>query len=411
MWRAPRWLYGSLVATAGLAGCATPAPNAPHGASSSPLATTLPAVPRGSVEANLRTLPALPDGPPSPDVRPAPTYRALTASECQCLAAAAVVPARLQAAETGLVRGNGAALRQAVLAYTAQELRNRAAGAALEIYYHIAEAEGKADLLSQGVTQLDRMVRETRDMAAQKLKPPVALDVWTRQLLTMQSDQVQADMTLTQLNSELRHLLGLRDCGDPWRVWNPDKYDVTDSPFNVDAAVAEGLARRPELLLLRVLIQQLGAGNLPAARDLLRSVHPLLGAARHPVLTKIVTILHLPIENGAELATRRQQLAEYLVEREAAVADEIRQAAAGIQSHARLTALAWARERIWEEKVKDVESRKQQGLAPSAEVTSTTLEMLKARGEVIQEAMAWHIARVKLSQAQGLLWGGEVAKW
>src|SRR5262249_16825248 len=145
----------------------------------------------------------------------------------------------------------------------------------------------------QGITQLEKAVRETRDMTAQKLKPPVALDVWTRQLLTSQSDQVQAEMTITQLNSELRRILGLTACGSDWRIWNPEKYNVTDTPINVDAAIAEGLAERPELLLLRVLIQDLSPESLPTARDLLRSVNPLLGGTPRPMtLLKIGAILH-----------------------------------------------------------------------------------------------------------------------
>ena len=122
-------------------------------------------------------------------------------------------------------------------------------GSALELYYHLAEAEGKVDLLGRGEAELNSAMPKTRDMTAQKLKPPVALDIWTRQLLSMQSDQTQAEMTVNQLNVQLRQLLGLSDA-DNWRIWNPELYDVTESEVDVEAAVAEGLSTRPELQLL-----------------------------------------------------------------------------------------------------------------------------------------------------------------
>jgi hypothetical protein len=401
---------------AGLAGCACPpvssAPAGIHTANSCPV--ELPVVSRGTVEANLLSLPELPQEGGA--AKPAPEYRALTAAQAQCLAASSAIGARLQNAELGISpgpRNRGVSLRQAVLGYTAQEVRNRSAGSALELYYHLAEAEGKADLLGQGIPQLEKAVRETREMTAQKLKPPVALDVWTRQLLTAQTDQVQADMTINQLNGELRRMLGLSACGDQWRIWNPEPYDVTDSSIDVDAAVAEGLARRPELLLLRTLSQQLDPASLPAARDMLRSVYPLLGGSVQPgtlSMLKIVAALQQHAGDLSEVEVRRGQLSQYLAEREAAVADEIRQAAAAVGYHANLVALAWAREKSWEEKLRDVESRQKQGLAPSAEVTSTTLDVLKSRSEVIQEVMGWHIARVKLKQAQGLL-ASECGAW
>jgi hypothetical protein len=406
-----RRLTGALVLAAGLAGCMGPH-SRPCDAGHSP--DELPLAERGSVEANLHTLPPVPADPTSPEHLAAPPYRALTAGQCQCLAVAAAVPAGLQDEEAELavarsrhkwVREHGAALRRDVLGYTSLELRNRAAGTALELYFHIAEAEGKIDLLGQALTTLDQAVRETKRMTDQKLKPPVALDVWTRQSLTMQGDRWQADMTITQLNGELRRLLGFSDAGDGWRVWNPDTYDVIDTPIDVEAAVAQGLARRAELLLLRRVLQELDADNLTAARDLLQTIHPLLGAS-HPavsILTKVLAILHLHHGDRGELEVRRRQLAEYLHERELAVADEVRQAAAGVKYHYTLAGLALEREKSWEAKEKEVRSRQGQGLTSFAEVASTTLETLKARADVIQEVMAWYIAHAKLRQAQGLL--------
>src|SRR5262245_13396590 len=194
----PRPMLLALAMSAALCGCAhrarCPAPAGPQ--------TTLPGTQRASVEANIRSLPTS-DQQLS---EPAPAYRALTPSECQCLAVAAAPGASLHTQEAereehkSASRDAASTLRRDLLVYTALEIQNRSAGAALELYYHIAEAEGKSELLDLALVQLGEAVRETRNMTNQSLKPPVGLDVWTRQLTTSQADRLQAQLTIDQLN-------------------------------------------------------------------------------------------------------------------------------------------------------------------------------------------------------------------
>ena len=132
--------------------------------------------------------------------------------------------------------------------------------------------------------------------------------------------------------------------------------------------------------LLRLLIQELSVASLPAVRDLLQSVHPLLGATKHgTILAKATLSLRINPAGRNEVEVRRRQLLAYLAEREAAVADEVRQAAASVRTHYQLAVLAYAREQSWAAKAQEVLARKQQGLASFAELTSAKLEMLKAR--------------------------------
>jgi outer membrane protein TolC len=365
----------------------------------------LPDTSRGSVEANISSLPK-PNSVTSADPKAAPPYRSLTAQQCACLTIAASPVARLQQEEVSLVSagplGNRrGSLRSAVLLYSAQELQNQAAGSALEAYYHLAEAEGKADLLAKGIEELSHAQSETEATVKRGLKPPVALDVWMRQLLTARSDSIQAQTTIDKLNSELRTLAGLQQCGENWRIWNPEQYQVSDTPIDAEAAVAIGLASRPELLLLRTLVGEAGLGSTSVMDDLLHSISPLLGAHPHPMLCVLVKPFTI-LAGHADAQTRRSQLSEYLSERENAVAEEIRQAVNALNNRTQLVALASARERSWAEKVNDIRSRQQQGLASFAEVAAANLDWFKARGDVIQEVMAWHVAWVKLRQAQGL---------
>jgi hypothetical protein len=373
---------------------------------------TLPEAQRTGVEANIRALPRADAN--SADPVPPAGYRALTPHECQCLAARSAPGANLQTQESELAEhgrhkvlkgDSGSTLRRDVLVYAALELQNRSAGAALELYYHIAEAEGKSELLDLGLTQLGEAVRETRSMTNQNLKPPVGLDVWQRQFAQSQADRLQAQMTIDQLNGQLRGLLGLNECDGHWRVWNPEPYEVTEFTIDVEATVCDGLSRRPEILLLRLVTHDLSMATLPAVRDALKAIHPLLGVATGcPLLAaKAPALLALDPAARAELEVRRRQVEEYLHQRENAVAEEIREAANALRYRARIAALAKERERSWQDRVRDARSRQQQGLTSFAEVAQTDLEWLKARADVVQEVMAWEIARVKLKQAQGLL--------
>lgn len=398
------WMIAVAVSTA-LAGCAhrracqdTTGPQA-----------NLPNIQRTSIEGNLRSIPKADPNAPEPTA----IYRALAPMECQCLAVEATAGATLhnqeaELSERGrhcLFKGDaGPTLRRDLLVYTSLELQNRAAGTALETYYRIAEAEGKSELLELALGQLNEAVRETRNMTTQNLKPPVGLDVWQRQAASSQGDRLQAQLAIDQLNGDLRRLLRLNDCGEHWRVWNPDGFEVTDITIDVEATVCDGLARRPELLLLRLLACKLTAATLPEARDAIRAIHPLLGAAGCPVISaKLPALLALAPGAREEVDVRRRQIEELLRDRENSVAEEIREAAGALRYRARIVALAKDRERSWEERVRDARSRQQQGLSSFAEVAQVNLDWLKARAEVVQEVMAWEIARVKLKQAQGLL--------
>src|SRR5207302_1699969 len=90
-------------------------------------------------------------------------------------------------------------------------------------------------------------------------------------------------------------------------------------------------------------------------------------------------------------------------DRERAAVMEIRQAASALACQAQLVVLARQRVESFHVRVKEMEDKSKQGLASFVEVTQAHLEWLRARGDLIKEVMAWHIARVKLKQAQGIL--------
>jgi outer membrane protein TolC len=103
------------------------------------------------------------------------------------------------------------------------------------------------------------------------------------------------------------------------------------------------------------------------------------------------------------LEVRRQQIQQHLADREQAVAQEIWQAVRTIAAQQQLIALTRQKVRSWQSKVRELEDRNKQGLASFTEVALAKLDWLRARGDLVKEVMAWHIARAKLRQAQGVL--------
>jgi outer membrane protein TolC len=93
-----------------------------------------------------------------------------------------------------------------------------------------------------------------------------------------------------------------------------------------------------------------------------------------------------------------------LAERERTVAGEVRQAAHDLNAHRRLAEIARRQAASWKAKVEDLENRGAKGLASFAEIASARLEWLKARGDVVAESVAVHVAEVKIRQAQSA-WG------
>ena len=242
MGRGPRRLVGTLAVLLGLAGCTHPGhvSNSPSSCGDN----SLPTIARGSVEANLCTLPnpAQRDGRPVLDLPPTPEYRALTAAQCQCLAVGAGLAARMYDEQSKLLGPRtdrrGAASRADLCRPGTAQPRCRFGPRTV-----LPSGRGRGESGSARPGRGRVKFRHARDPRHDrpKAKTPGSLDIWTRQLLSMQSDQTQAEMTVNQLNVQLRQLLGLSDA-DNWRIWNPELYDVTESEVDVEAAVAEGLA-------------------------------------------------------------------------------------------------------------------------------------------------------------------------
>jgi hypothetical protein len=424
MGRASFILLMALATLAGTVGCSLCRHGQRGGAGcdAEPVEPALPAVERSPLEPNLLALAAgvRPSGPPTDSSSPT-TYRAFSPAQSQCLAAkhAPLADSLDQQRQRLLEQGASKrrlcdhksdkqrAFQESMLLYSALELRDQAAGTALQWYYELAGGEAKTDLLDAGLARGRDTLQRVQRLKQQGIRLPAPIEEYQRQIVGLQLQQAQNQLTITQLNSKLRLATGFDSAG-AWRFW-PDAGAPlgAESVPDVEAAVRVGLAERPQLRMLQAMIQHLDRDTLGAARTLLQSLSPLLGLSSPPTHCKPLILLgkviHVQPGQDDEVERARAQLSDYLRARERTVSAEIREAAYEVEARKESILLAREASDRWEERIKDLEKQQVQGMPVFAELTSAHMDWYKARGEVIKEYLGWKIAIVKLKQAQGIL--------
>jgi hypothetical protein len=305
------------------------------------------------------------------------------------------------------------AYQEAMLLYSALESRDQAAGTALEWYYQLAGAEAKADLLNLSLERSRNTLGRINELKSAGVPLPAPLSEYQRQIVDVQLQQEQNQLTIEQLNSKLRLAMGY-EVKQVWRIW-PDAgmplgtSSAAPIPLapDVEAAVQLGLHQRPQLLLLRYLIANLDRDTLGSARVLLQTINPLFAMSSPgpscKLLTALAKILHIEPGQQEELERVRAQLCDYLHDRERTVEAEIRAAVYEIGTRRETILRARQAAASWEERIHDLEKQRAEGLKGPLSLASAYLEWYKARGEVVNEFLRWKIAAVKLKQAQGIL--------
>ena len=371
-----------------------------------PAAPQLPLTSRGSIDPDVSALAQqLPKSPPSrPD-----QYRRLTAAECRILAIASAPlaadldshpandsPAHILAHK----RGDEADLSRQVRGFAADEIRNRAAASALEDYYKLAAAEGQFDQVVKGHGVLSKQLSAAEKAIQQGLKDRGDVNALRRQIFELESQAAKLTAGLDALNASLAGQLGL-DPADPTPLWPADTLRIAPHEPDVERAVATARQYRPDLNLLRSLVAEEDRGG-EMANAVLNSINPLLGntSPSHPLFALLAALKKDPTR--LEASTRRQLLGA-LATRERQAEAEVRASVATLHGN-RLSAAAKAAEvKNLVGRVSELEKREAAGQQVSLELTTARLDLVKARGELIQAVADWHIADVKLRQAMGLL--------
>jgi outer membrane protein TolC len=297
-------------------------------------------------------------------------------------------------------------LRQCVLYFLELEIRNRSAGAALDLYFRVAEAEAKDELLDLGIRDLGTAYEQAKSVAEKGFKLPIELASLARQRLDAETDRVRVRSGLVDLNVRLKGLIGQEDLPLNEQLWPDADFTVNYSPVDVEAAIANAMNQRAELLLLRTLARDLDAKTLPVVREFLQGVAAGLGKqakSKSPVgqlydsLKAIVTLY------AAERGLRAGQLEQLIADREAAIATEVRQAAGQVAIHAQLVDLGRQRVDSNQARVQEMNDRLEKSAATFLDVLQAKLDWYKARAAFTGDVMGWHRAMAELRRAQGVL--------
>jgi len=341
-------------------------------------------------------------------------YRAITTEECRLLAAEhSSVGNLLQAERTAVCSAASSEkghlshsdkLHLLLLHQSSLEARNRSAAAALELYYRLVEAEANARILDEALRLLDEAASELK--RAREAELPVGTDPgqFDRERLQLQSQRVELERTISELNTRLKQLIGLTGTGHNLRLWPESDWSVQVTLYEPEQEVARGLASRPELVGLRALRDNLDAETVGLAKRLLAGVNGLLGTSGGALgMLGITNKLRRTRADAAEVAARRAQLQQYTRDREQEVAADIRQAIDNIAARLREVALAEEMRLAWQQRVEDLQRRREIGRATYADVVAAQLALLRAQSAEISAITAWLIAELKLREAQGLL--------
>jgi outer membrane protein TolC len=294
---------------------------------------------------------------------------------------------------------------ESVTGYAAEEVRNRKAGDALEAYYRLAEAEGRADLLREALAELQAVIDRARDLQKRGVLGPEAAEAAMRRWAESRGDQVELDVLIDQLNGQLKGIDNLAsDVAPDYRIWPTDALLVTGEDPDPGRCVDEGLVRRADLNLLRFLGADLNGRTLPVATQALGTVSSLLGgpAGGCKCLTDLAGGILPHLKNGA-VETARGQIDTLLQARQRQAAQEIATAARLVAARHVEAGLASQRTELAARKVKDLEERLNKGENVRTELTAARLDALKDRGDRVHAAANFMVAYARLRQAMGLL--------
>lgn len=339
-------------------------------------------------------------------------------TESECWQAAIVFPPPQDPFETGLTAVWWNEVPTDEYTASAQQLlheararidataRNTAAGMALDDYFRLADAEGRAKLLVDAITILDRLRKQTEEVRVNGVPVPVAPEELDRQRAGLLTFLEQAELGANLLNISLKRKIGVSG-QTPERLWPSETFAVTEDSIDVATEVQSALANRPDLQLLRLLYIRLNPETLPAVEELLRgrknedAGHAYESKAMRTAMKSVFGRHHrakaaeIDAVARVQVVVLRQRLADLIAARERQVADEVRSAVALMKSQARQVGLA-----RWKAENRIQQHAKSANAGPLAE-SAAELEAVRARADVIEAVMTWHQARARFETARG----------
>jgi len=343
---------------------------------------------------------------PTPDE----TYLLLDAPTCQCHAATNANLANLVELErywariviecdTQTVRDN-LCLERDLLALHATGLRNKAAGAALEVFYQLAALEAKNHFLDQALQETARSLERANHLSEKGLLLESERSEIAVSLNRLQDRKLQLEYLRVQLNGQLQTMLDCPQHEDDF-YWPQVDWQVDLAPLDAEEELALGLAQRSDLRGLQLTICQLEKKTLPVARGVVAIADGTLGSVE-PTAGLIHKIRCLRCSEE-EVPVRCRQLALMFADSEQLASAQIKGAVYGVVAQQGRILLAREAVQQRRERLRELTAKRDVDDVAVFKLSQARGQLFEAESELIQQVAQLEIARVRLREAQGLL--------
>jgi hypothetical protein len=342
--------------------------------------------------------------------RPDETYRLLTPTECQCRAAANANIANLVELEehwasviiecdSQVVQEN-VCLQRDLLELHAADVRNKAAGAALEAYYQLAGLEARKHYLEQGITETRRTLDRATKLRESGLQVDIDREESAIRLSELEDQQLQLDYARVQLNGQLQNLLGC-PVDETKFFWPQVNWAPDMSALDPQAELAAGLPQRFDLRGLELVLCNLEKTTLRVARGVLAVADGTLGSVEPT--EGIVHRIRCMNCNEHEVAVRCRQLSMLYDDTEQMATAEIKGAVYQVVMQQQRVALARTAVADRRTNLESLTARRDAEDIPIFEISAARGRLYDAESDLVEQVATLKVSMVRLRQAQAAL--------
>jgi hypothetical protein len=290
----------------------------------------------------------------------------------------------------------------AIMQGTILETQNRSAAAAMELYYRIVEVEAQADLAAQSVKLLTEFDASVQQLVNAKLANQQEVSVTEIKLDEARAAQRKVQIALDELNEKLQGMLGVRTPGFTYRIWPDVAPAIAQEQLNTAALTQQALQARPDLQLLRTLVQATNTQTFVLINQIIGNATPIVEVPSHlaPFIDQLQTLLSACIREE-RVEKNREQARRLLSDREDLTRREIERTVFSIYDRLQLIALTGKKRNLIRDRIKQLSPLAEKELKKRPELLQAQLDQIKACGDVIHEMIEHEILRVKLREALG----------
>ena len=343
---------------------------------------------------------------PEPDE----TYCVLSPMDCQCRAAANATVANMVRLEEHWCSvtiecdsryvGRNLCMQRDILALHEADVRNKAAGSAMEAYYQLASLEGRRHYLDLAVAETELSLERARKLRGAGLPVEVDQDEIAAQLADLKDRRLQLLLLRIQLNGQLQKLMGCciseREFIYPQWDWTVDL-----APVDAEAEVQVALPQRYDLRVLGLVLCQLEKSTLRVARAVLGVVDGSLGSVE-PTEGWVHKLRCIACSKH-EVDVRCRQLAMLYEDVEQSAEAEIKSAVYEVTMQQHRTVLARDSAEQCRERLHGLQAKRDVDDVSAFELGRAQVHLYDAEAKLVEQAALLQVARVKLKRAGAAL--------